>query len=455
MENLIIELSKYIIIIIITLYTLYSFTVFRNNNKKRQNRIFLKQRVIIFIIHFITQFILYLHTKSLKIIIIYLAEVFFFLLVICIYQSVYKNLSKLVLNHMLLLLMISFSVLARLIYYEAIKQLIFSFVVFSACLIVPYFIEKFEYLENLGWIYGIVGTLLLLIVLGFGKEVYGAKNWIQIKSFMIQPSEFVKILFVLFSAALLAKAENFIDIVKITILAAIHVLILVLENDLGGALIYFLTYLILVYIATTNLLYFLAGILSGSGAAMVAYRMFGHVRVRVMAWKDPWSIIDNQGYQIAQSLFAIGTGGWFGMGFCKGLPSTIPVKDSDFIFAVISEEFGGIFAVCLVLICLSCFIMFVNIAMKMKKKFYKLVAFGFSIMYIFQVFLNIGGVTKFIPSTGVTLPLVSYGGSSLVSTVIMFSIIQGLYVLNQDEDDKIGQNKRNDRQNNLSKKEKY
>ena len=141
-----------------------------------------------------------------------------------------------------------------------------------------------------------------------------------------------------------------------------------------------------------------------------------------------------QGYQICQSLFAIGTGGWFGMGLYQGMPDKIPVVEQDFVFAAISEELGGVFALCLLLVCVSCYLMFLNIAMQIKDQFYKLIALGLGTVYGFQVFLTIGGVTKFIPSTGVTLPLVSYGGSSLLSTTIIFAIIQGLYILRQDEE---------------------
>lgn len=129
------------------------------------------------------------------------------------------------------------------------------------------------------------------------------------------------------------------------------------------------------------------------------------------------------------------------MGLTKGLPTSIPVVDSDFIFSAISEEMGGFFAVCLIFICISTFLMFINIAMKLKNPFYKLIALGLSVMYIFQVFLSVGGVTKFIPSTGVTLPLISYGGSSILSSIIMFSVIQGLYVLSQDRNDVIEKRK--------------
>ena len=118
------------------------------------------------------------------------------------------------------------------------------------------------------------------------------------------------------------------------------------------------------------------------------------------------------------------------MGLGEGMPGAVPVAESDFIFSAICEELGTFFGICLILVEISCFIMFINISLKMQRRFYKLAALGLSIEYIFQVFLTIGGVTKFIPSTGVTLPLVSYGGSSVISTVILFSIIQGMYFLN-------------------------
>ena len=125
----------------------------------------------------------------------------------------------------------------------------------------------------------------------------------------------------------------------------------------------------------------------------------------------------------------------FGMGLCQGSPESIPVVKNDFIFSAICEELGGIFAICLILVCMSFFLMIVNIALRIKNPFYKLIALGLGTEYAFQVFLTIGGATKFIPMTGVTLPLVSYGGSSVMSTILMLAIIQGLYILREDEDE--------------------
>lgn len=195
-------------------------------------------------------------------------------------------------------------------------------------------------------------------------------------------------------------------------------------------------YLIVLYVASKQPLYLFGGLGAGCGASYVAYQLFSHVRVRVLAWSDPFSYIDKEGYQITQSLFAIGTGGWFGMGLLQGTPNKIPYVEQDFIFSAVAEELGGIFAICLILVCLSSFLMFVNIAMQLREPFYRLASLGLGTLYGFQVFLTVGGGIKCIPSTGVTLPLVSYGGSSLLASLLSFSIIQGMYLLREDEETK-------------------
>ena len=265
------------------------------------------------------------------------------------------------------------------------------------------------------------------------KTSYGAK----LSLMGIQPSEAIKITFVFFMAALLRHGADFSKVIQATVVAGLHVGILVLSRDLGSAVIFFAAYLVMIYVASRNVGYLALGLVGGSAGAVVAYHLFGHVRQRVTAWKDPMAVYQNEGYQIVQSLFAIGTGGWFGMGLCQGSPEKIPVVKNDFIFSAICEELGGIFAICLILVCMSFFLMIVNIALKIKKPFYKLIALGLGTEYAFQVFLTIGGATKFIPMTGVTLPLVSYGGSSVACTVLMLAIIQGLYILREDEDEEI------------------
>lgn len=433
MGNVIAELCKYIIIILFAVYTLYCFTLFQTKDKKKQNRKYWKQRYLMFAIHLLCSLSLYLTMGDIRIWVLYVLQFIFGLGSILLYQFFYRNLSRLLLNNMIMLLYTGFIMLERLNMEYAIKQFVIAVLTMAICLFIPVIIDKFPYFNRLQSLYAIAGILLLALVFVIGKEVYGSKNWIVIGSFAMQPSEFVKIIFVFFAAAALAKDTRFSIVAKTTLVAAVHVLILVAEKDLGAALIYFVAYLSILYVATGNVFYLGAGIGGGCVAATLAYKIFSHVQTRVAAWRDPWSLIDDQGYQVTQSLFAIGTGGWFGMGLGQGMPYKIPVRESDFIFSAIAEEMGAFFAICLILVQTSCFIMFVNISLKMKRQFYKLVAFGLSVVYIFQVFLMIGGVTKFIPSTGITLPLVSYGGSSVMSTIILYSVIQGMYVYSSDE----------------------
>ena len=432
-HSVVVELSKYIIIFLFAVYTWHCFTVFIGRDKERKERVYRHQLKLVFTIHFICSLVLYLNSLNIQIPALYVLQVLLFLFVGKSYPYVYEGMSRIVLNNMILLLMIGMVMIERLDIASAVRQMTFTAAICVAGLFIPYVIEKFSYFDIFGWFYAIAGLLLLALVFVIGEEHYGAKNWISIGGFALQPSEFVKIIYVFFAAAFLTKAKKFMDIVPVTIVAAAHVMILVLERDLGAALIYFITYLVILYVSTERLIYLLTGLACGSGAAVVAYHLFTHVQNRVIAWRDPWSTIDNQGYQVARSLFALGTGGWFGMGLGEGMPETIPVASSDFIFSAIGEELGVFFAICVILVEISCFVMFVNIALKMTRRFYKLTALGLAVEFIFQVFLTVGGAIKFIPSTGVTLPLVSYGGSSVISTVVLFSIIQGMYVLNREE----------------------
>ena len=152
------------------------------------------------------------------------------------------------------------------------------------------------------------------------------------------------------------QSLDFKNICITTVVAALHVVILVLSKDLGSALIFFISYVIMLFIATGNWLYLIAAGVLGKGATSIAYTLFDHVRRRFTAWKNPWADIDNTGYQITQSLFAIGTGGWFGMGLCQGMPNRIPVVEKDFIFLLLSpKKWEQSLLSASFLICLGCF----------------------------------------------------------------------------------------------------
>ena len=432
MTNLIVELSKFAFIILIALFTLLGYSVLTKKNQGELKYGWKLQNLLMFFFHLLAYVVLYLQTEQIKILIFYLFQLFLLQAVLVFSGMIYPKMNRLVLNNMCLLLSIGFIMLTRLSYDKAVRQFQMAAIALVFAMVIPALIRRCGFLQKLPWIYGGAGLLLLTAVAVLGKSSYGAKLSLTILGFSFQPSEFVKISFVFFAAARLSESTRFKEVALTTVMAALHVIVLVVSKDLGGALLFFVTYLVMLYVATKKPLYFVSGLAAGSLAACVGYRLFSHVRV--MAWSDPFRYIDNEGYQITQSLFAIGTGGWFGMGLNQGTPNKIPVVEEDFMFSAIAEEFGGIFAVCLILICVSCFLMFVNISMQIKNNFYKYTALGLGTLYGFQVFLTIGGAIKFIPSTGVTLPLVSSGGSSMVATVAMFAIIQGMYLLKEDED---------------------
>ncbi len=454
MASIIINISKYIILILMVLYTLSCFTVFKEGSEAEKNQKLNKQIIYVFLIHFLCYLTLALSDTEhmMEIVIFYGLQIFVATIYMYIYHYIYPFSSRVITNNMSFLLLIGYTMLTRLDFSKAKKQFVIATVSLILVSVIPMIMDKYKNLRNYGIVYGIIGILALSSVFVIGVEQYGSRNWINLFGITVQPSEFVKILFVFFIASMLSKSRDFKQIIITTAFAGVHMMILVLEKDLGGALIFFVVFICMIYVGTGRIRYLIAYIAGGFAMAGLAFllfkdKLFDHVMVRVNVWKNPWEDISGSGYQITQSLFAIGSGGYFGSGLTKGSPDVIPVSESDFIFSAISEEFGVLFALALILVCFSCFICFVNIAMKVRNRFYKTMAFGFAICYIFQTFLSIGGVTKFIPSTGVTIPLVSYGGSSVLSSLVMFSIMQGISTIENKEAKKIEEERRKIEQN--------
>ncbi|MCH5262589.1 MAG: FtsW/RodA/SpoVE family cell cycle protein [Lachnospiraceae bacterium] len=433
MELYITELSKYFITLFISLYTLECFLVFRHQDEERRSGCYIRQNLLMFLVHFSCFLVICFETGKVEYLLFYVLQQILLFATIVLFRMIYPKGNRLIINNMCMLLSIGFVVLSRLSFERAIKQFFIVTVSIIMGMLIPYFIHKLKFLKSLTWVYAALGAAALGIVLILGSVTYGSKISYSIAGITFQPSEFVKVIFVFFLASALYESHDFLRVVLTAILAGIHVLILVASRDLGSALIFFIVYVFMVFIATGNWLYLLIGGAGGCGAAVLAYQVFSHVQVRVQAWQDPFSCIDDAGYQITQSLFAISSGGWFGLGLFRGTPDSIPLVEADFVFSAVAEELGIAFSMCTILICISCFIMFMNIAMRLKDKFYQLIAFGLGVTYIFQVFLTIGGGTKFIPMTGVTLPFISYGGSSVLSTLVMFFIIEGLYIIRQEE----------------------
>ncbi len=435
MIALICNISQYLILFFMLAFTIKCFLFFRASGRKRKNRNANLQVVDIFAIHLLCHLTMYLNTNDMDVVWYYLIELLIAILYMVIFRVVYPEASRLLINIVTFLLLTGYSMLTRLDQDLAVKQFILSSIALFITSFIPYIMGKLRTMKNWTVLYGIAGIFLLLTVFvpGLGDEIYGARNWIFIAGISIQPMEIVKIIFVLFVASGLVKAGTLKDIIINAVIAVIFMGVLAVEKDFGAIAIFYITYITMVYLATSRPIFLIGGLGLAVGAVIIGYvlfkdSLFTHIMVRVEAWKDPWAYADS-GYQLRESLYAIGTGGFTGVGLGKGMPYLIPVASSDFIFSAICEELGAIFGLCLILIYISAFIAITNIAMKCRQPFYKYMTFGFSISFITQVLLNIGGVTRFIPSTGVTLPLVSYGLSSAISTLIMFSMVQYIFVL--------------------------
>lgn len=435
MTNLIVELSKYALILLMAIYTCMTFLSFRMKTKKSSDYMLAEMTFIMLLLQFVAFLVLYLKLGERKELIYYYCfQALFLVLITLLWRLLYKEIHSTLLSNMCMLLCIGFIMLTRIDLEQSVRQ--FKIVIASMLigLFVPVIIRKWKNCFRFDVVYGIVGIIMLGVVLVLSGTTYGANISFTVAGITLQPSEFVKVLFVFYVAGRFYRSVEFKNLVVTTAFAAAHVLILVASRDLGAALLFFVTYLVMIYVATRKAIYLAAGIGAGCAAGVLAYNLFSHVQVRVMAWSDPWSCIDDEGYQVAQSLFAIGTGGWTGMGLGHGMPGSIPFVEKDSIFSAVSEEMGAIFAICLILICMCIFLCMFNLAMKVKNQFYCYVAMGLGTMYATQVLLTVGGVTKFIPLTGVTLPLVSYGGSSILSTLIILGIIQGISLLIHDEE---------------------
>jgi len=297
--------------------------------------------------------------------------------------------------------------------------------------VVLYFLGYIIFRSFRNWdeyIYLYIGTSILLFVSTFavGTTIKGATNWIQIGGFTFQPAEVIKIIFVFFIAAYIAYPEKLKNVYVFLGLVYVHILFLFLQRDLGMAMLLFGVFISIFYVSNKNYKLLLYNLLPAFGIIVIGYFTMNHVQVRYEAWINPWRDISGRGYQITQSLFAIAEGGFFGTGLGFGRPDYIPEVHTDFIFSAICEEMGVFGGIAVILLYFILIYRGFKITLQIKDMFKKTVALGITLTYSYQTFIIIGGVTKLIPLTGITLPFISYGGSSLVSAFIAFGILQGI-----------------------------
>lgn len=280
------------------------------------------------------------------------------------------------------------------------------------------------------WTYLYIGGAYVLFFLTFilGSRIKGSINWIKIGSFRFQPAEIIKLLVIFIISSYYANVEKWKEIkyASYYLMGIIYsfILLLFLQRDLGTAVIFYLIFITIqfIYEEDRKLILYNIGLFAIGGS--LGYTIFDHVKIRFQSWLNPWKYIDRQGYQITQSLFAIAEGGFFGKGLGLGYPDFIPEVHTDFIFSAICEEMGIFTGIGIIMLFMILVYRGFKIAMSQEEKFYRILALGISILLGVQAFIILGGVLKVIPLTGITLPFVSYGGSSILSSFIALGILQ-------------------------------
>ncbi|MBK5211116.1 MAG: FtsW/RodA/SpoVE family cell cycle protein [Coriobacteriia bacterium] len=350
-----------------------------------------------------------------------------------------KNADPVLLPVAFVLSSIGIAFITRLTPEKAFTQIAWLFIGVVALIAILAAIPSLERVGNYKYTLMVVGIVLMVLPALIGREINGSKLWIRLGSLSIQPGEIARVLIILFMASYLSENREMLTVSTRRILRipmpelrtlgpllfmwAISFLVMVAEKDLGSSLLFFGIFLIMLYVATGRPSYVAIGLVLFSGGATLAYKMFTHVQTRVDIWLHPFQDAAGKGYQLVQSIFAFADGGFIGRGIGAGLPTRIPFVDTDFIFAAIGEELG-LLGACAVIICFLVVIYRgISIASRAKSDMASFTAVGLTASLGLQVFVIVGGVTGLIPLTGITLPFISRGGSSMLSTFMLLALL--------------------------------
>ena len=303
-------------------------------------------------------------------------------------------------------------------------------------------VRDYRVLARYKYILGFAGVgLLLLPITPLGRTINGARLWVGFGSFSFQPGELAKVCLVIFFAAYLAERKELLAIASrrvmgihfpdikhfgpLLVMWGLSLAVMFFEKDLGSSLLFFSIFVVMLYVATGRVAYVVLGGALFAAGAFAGYQMFSHVQDRIAIWLNVFSprLVNDEGYQLAQSLFSLATGGLFGTGLGQGRPDLIPAAYTDFIFSAIGEELGllGTAAV------LLCFLLLIarglRTAMAARNEFAQLLATGLIASFGIQTIIILGGVTRLLPLTGITLPFMSYGGSSLLANFVLMALL--------------------------------
>jgi cell division protein FtsW (lipid II flippase) len=324
----------------------------------------------------------------------------------------------------------------------AVAQTLWTVVSVAFLCAVILLIRRVDLLSRYQYTFGLATLVLLVLPMVPGLTagiINGARLWVRIAGMTLQPGEIAKITMVLFLAGYLERKRALLSVATqrvgpFLLPAARHLAPLLLATgaalvimaglrDLGSALLFFGAFIAMLYVATGRLAYPAIGAAFFAVGSFIVYHLFGHVRVRIRIWIDPWDRVADEGYQIAQSLFAFGTGGLTGTGLGFGRPQDIPFSETDAIFAVVGEELGLLGATAMLVAFVLLVVRGFKIALTARDEFATLLALGLTVIIGLQTFIIIGGLTRLVPLTGITLPFVSYGGSSLLSNFVLVALL--------------------------------
>lgn len=302
-------------------------------------------------------------------------------------------------------------------------------------------VRRARALERYRYSFAALGILLLLLpsMPFIGREINGARIWISVGPMSFQPGEAAKLALAAFLAGFLVEKRELLALSTkrvgplylpdprhlgpLLVAWGVSLLVMINQKDLGSSLLFFTLFVVLVWVATGRAAYLLLGTMLFASGAFVAFHLFGHVQDRVQAWINPWPVAEDEGYQIVEAAFAMADGGLTGTGLGLGDSSRIPARETDFIFAVVAEELGLVGATAVLLAYLLLLGGGLRIALQADHAFEKLLATGLTTLLGVQAFVIIGGVIRVLPLTGVTLPFMSFGGSSLLANYVLLALL--------------------------------
>lgn len=336
---------------------------------------------------------------------------------------------------------VGFVMITRLDERLAGRQAMWSLVAIAAFVATLLFVQRAADLARFQWTFLLIGAVLLVLpmVPGLGVTINGARIWVQLGPLSFQPGELAKLALAIFFAGYLSQRRELIAastwrvgplhlpepqyIAPILVAWGFSVLVMVGERDLGSSLLFFTLFVVMMWVATERITYVVIGVVLFAVAAIASWQMFGHVQTRVDMWIDPWSDEYGRGYQIVQAIYGIGDGGVTGTGLGRGSPGKVPLAESDFIFAAVGEELGMLGATAVLIAYLLIIGAGLRVAIRTDRTFEKLLAAGLTTIVGVQAFIIVGGVVKVVPLTGITLPYMSYGGSSLLSNYVLIALL--------------------------------